>query len=139
MAIDEKEIHRILDRIDEVLQLWRRTQDRRTKRILRERLHAVYEEAEDPETTRRLYKEIEGIETMKLTLDDLGAMREIQVMYRPEWELTFSVDNTGAFPQVRWGRTPVEERMCSRIRDVRPHCEASSGDSRRHRTILYLQ
>jgi|SRR3990172_9697512 len=111
MAAEGRGWDSLLESIREVLDLLGRTSDETTKRILRERLRGIFDEAEDPETTRLLYKEWMGIETIVLSDADVGAFREMQLMYRPEWELTFAIDNRGSFPQVRWGRTPNEERM----------------------------
>lgn len=82
-----------------------------------ERLYAILDEKnlspEDQEYARRYYQTL-GIKTVPLTRDDFDAFREMQILHRDDWEAVFNVDTRGGiYPQVRWGRTPEEEKLYS--------------------------
>jgi hypothetical protein len=67
-------------------------------------------DSKDKGTARDFYSAM-GIDTLEVTEEDIAAFREMRLMDRPEWVLTYTVDFQGTFPQVRWGRTPHRERM----------------------------
>lgn len=112
VTMNQPDIDRLDDRIINVLvQIEQATNDKE-RRLLRERVPPLCEEGGDAETRRRLYETYLHVSTLVIGHSDLKAFRAMRIMEGDEWELTFSIDVVGgAFPQVRWGKTPQEERM----------------------------
>jgi hypothetical protein len=110
-VVQSAEGQRAISRLGEV---WRQAEHASTpamRRILRESIPQRINDIEDSQTRRLLYKTLLDVETLIVNLHNLDNLARLQIMDRSDWKLTFSVDNLGSYPQVRWGRTPLEERI----------------------------